>query len=66
MAGSEYVLLEKGDGQTAFANAKKIQGGLLDSQVLIDYLREDLEGKIGEAYADPYGQGRIRIIDDRD
>ena len=66
VAGSEYVLLEKGDGQTAFANAKKIQGGLLDSQVLIDYLREDLEGKIGEAYADPYGQGRIKIIDEED
>ena len=66
VAGSSYTLLENGDGQTAFKNAEKIQGGLLDSQVLIDYVREDLDGKIGDAYADPYGQGRIKIIDEED
>jgi 2',3'-cyclic-nucleotide 2'-phosphodiesterase (5'-nucleotidase family) len=66
VAGSEYTLLEKGDGQTAFDGCNKIQGGLLDSQVLIDYVREDLKGKIGDTYADPYGQGRIKIIDEED
>ena len=31
----------------------------LDNQVLIDYITQSLGGVVGEAYANPYGQGRI-------
>ena len=35
----------------------------LDNQVLIDYITETLGGNVGEEYADPYGQGRIVILE---
>lgn len=35
----------------------------LDNQVLIDYITQTLGGTIGEEYADPYGQGRITIVE---
>ena len=36
---------------------------LLDAQALMDYIRELPGGEIGGEYADPYGQGRITVID---
>ena len=35
----------------------------LDNQVLIDYIVDTLGGEVGEEYADPYGQGRITILE---
>ncbi len=35
----------------------------LDSQLMIDYMAETLGGSIGSEYADPAGQGRIKIIE---
>ncbi len=64
VAGTSYVLLEKGDGMTAFDGCKVLQESVaIDNQVLIDYIVETLGGVIGSEYADPYGQGRITIID---
>jgi hypothetical protein len=37
----------------------------LDNQVLIDYITETLGGVVGEEYADPYGQGRIVIVEEK-
>ena len=37
------------------------ENGLLDNQATIEYIKEDLGGKTGDEYADPYGQGRIVI-----
>ena len=34
-----------------------------DNQLLMDYINEVLGGVIGKDYADPYGQGRITIIE---
>ena len=66
VAGSSYWLLEKGDGQTAFDGAKRIDaGGLLDVQVLSDYLSDNLGCVIGEEYSDPTGQGRIVIVGEK-
>ena len=46
-----------------FEGAKAaILTGKLDSEVLIDYIKDTLGGEIGSDYAYPYGQGRIRII----
>ncbi len=35
----------------------------LDNQALTEYITETLGGEIGTAYADPCGEGRIRIVD---
>lgn len=34
-----------------------------EQMVLIDYLVDTLEGVVGEQYANPYGEGRITIIE---
>lgn len=63
LAGIGYILLEHGDGYTAFDGAEVLQHRVkLDNQLLIEYIEEELGGEIGEAYADPYGQGRITIV----
>ncbi len=62
LASHNYMLLENGDGVTAFDGAPLLLDCVkLDNQVLIDYITETLGGVIGEEYADPYGQGRIVI-----
>ena len=63
LAGADYLLLSNGDGHTAFDGAPLLQDSVkIDSQVLIDYITESLEGVVGEEYDDPYGEGRIVII----
>ncbi len=63
LAGHEYMLLQIADGYTMFKDAPILQNKVkIDNQLLIDYIRDTLGGQIGEEYADPYGQGRIRII----
>ncbi len=48
---------------TMFDGAKSvIRTGKLDSEVLINYIKDTLGGRVGADYADPYGQGRITII----
>ncbi len=36
---------------------------MLDNQLLIQYITENLGGRIGSEYADPYGSGRIQILE---
>ena len=63
VAGQDYHLVHHGDGFTMFDGAKNVtMTGKLDSEVLIDYIKETLGGEISPDYGDPYGQGRIRII----
>lgn len=66
VAGSVYVLTQGGDGLTMLDGAKVVQqeGLLSDSEMLIKYFTENLGGKItAEKYDNPYGDGRIKIID---
>lgn len=63
LAGSLYLLQQHGDGYTMFDGAKVLNmSGGLDNQMLIDYIQGPLGGVIGEQYSDPYGDGRIKII----
>lgn len=63
VASSSYILLEKGNGYTCFNDCKVIQeNGPQDFQVLIDYITNNLKGVVGEEYIDPYGNGRITVI----
>lgn len=63
VAGLDYLLLNKGDGNTAFDGATLVKDGIkLDAQAIIEYITEDLNGTVGEEYSNPYGQGRITIL----
>ena len=64
VAGDDFLLLNQGDGQTAFDKAKVLDANKKqDLQLFTDYIRDTLGGKISDDYADPYGQGRIVIIE---
>ena len=65
LAGTDYMLLEHGDGYTMFDGARILQHSVkLDNQVLIDYITESLGGVIGPEYEELTGQGRIVIFDE--
>ncbi len=60
----DYILMDKGDGYTMFEGSKVLQDRvILDNQMLIEYITDNLGGVIGEKYADPYGDGRIVVLD---
>ncbi|MGX8687968.1 MAG: bifunctional metallophosphatase/5'-nucleotidase, partial [bacterium] len=64
VAGSNYLLMENGDGNTSFSGSTLLQDNVkLDNQVLIDYIVDSLGGVIGGEYSDPWGQGRITILE---
>lgn len=63
LASHNYMLKSGGDGMVMFQGDKLLQDEvMLDNQVLITYITETLGGVIGEAYAEPYGEGRITIL----
>lgn len=64
LASHNYMLKSGGDGFNMFKNDTLLQDEvLIDNQVLINYIVDTLGGVVGEAYADPYGQGRITIVE---
>ena len=64
VASHNYMLKSAGDGFNMFQNDPILQDEtMLDNQVLITYITEGLGGVVSEAYAEPYGQGRIVIHD---
>lgn len=65
LASCDFMLLQAGDGFSMFRGATVLQESVkLDNQALIDYITGTLGGTVGEAYADPYGQGRIVIVEE--
>ncbi len=64
LACHNYLLKDMGDGYTMFADNNFLsENVMLDNQVLINYIMEKLGGTVGADYVDPYGQGRITIIE---
>ena len=64
LASHNYMLKSGGDGLNMFQGDVLLQDEvLIDNQVLINYIVDTLGGVVGEEYADPYGQGRITIIE---
>lgn len=64
LASHNYMLKQGGDGFTMFGADNinlLLDETMVDNEVLITYLEDHLGGVVGEAYADPYGQGRILI-----
>ncbi len=63
LASHNYMLKNGGDGFNMFVDDPLIlEDVMLDNQVLITYITETLGGVVGDAYAEPYGEGRIVII----
>ena len=63
VASHNYLLLDGGDGTCMFQNCELLQDSVkLDNQVLIDYIVDVLGGNVGEEYSEPYGQGRIKWV----
>lgn len=64
VVSSNFLLMEGGDGMVMLADGELVASEIaLDNQVLISFIRDTLGGIVGEAYADPYGQGRITILE---
>ncbi|MBP3441739.1 MAG: bifunctional metallophosphatase/5'-nucleotidase [Clostridia bacterium] len=66
LAGSAYVLTQGGDGLTMLEGATVVQqeGLPCDSEMLLKYFTEMLDGKISAAqYGHPGGDGRIKLVD---
>ncbi len=56
-------LFEQGDGFAMFSKDNiTVRDIMVDNQAFTGYITENLNGVVGEAYSDPYGQGRIRIL----
>ena len=59
------MLKNGGDGYSMFGGCKLLQDEvMLDNQVLINYITGSLGGVVGEEYAEPYGEGRIVIVEE--
>lgn len=64
LASHNYMLKDGGDGYTMFSGCNILKDEvMIDNQVLITYITETLGGNVGSGYAEPYGQGRITVID---
>lgn len=64
LASHNYMLKSAGDGMAMFQGCILLQDSvMIDNQVLINYIVDVLGGVVGEDYADPYGQGRITVIE---
>ena len=63
VGGTTYVLKDGGNGMVMFKGAKLIDDGTLtDADMIMEYVQNHMNAKIGEEYADWKGQGRITII----
>ncbi|MBO7711145.1 MAG: bifunctional metallophosphatase/5'-nucleotidase, partial [Lachnospiraceae bacterium] len=67
LAINTYYSQEYGDGMTMFKGCKVLvpaegEDNIIDHDVVVDYIKNTLNGVVPEEYADPYGQGRFTII----
>jgi 2',3'-cyclic-nucleotide 2'-phosphodiesterase (5'-nucleotidase family) len=64
LASHNYLIKNGGDGFTEFMDNTLLQDEvMIDNQVLITYIVDELGGVVGSAYSDPYGQGRIDVME---
>lgn len=63
VGGTDYFMLNHGGGNTAFDGAEVVLEEVkADNEALADYLVDTLGGTVSDDYSDPYGQGRITIV----
>ncbi len=64
LASHNYVLKEPDGGFTMFRDCPLLLDCVIsDYQALINYITDGLGGSVGAEYADPYGDGRINVIE---
>lgn len=66
LASHNYMLLNGGDGFNMFAGDTVLKDSIiLDVDAVMTYIRDTMDGTVkeDEAYADPYGEGRIMAIE---
>ena len=58
-----YILEHGGNGMTMFKNGRLLfdDSTLTDADVLIEYVQNHLNAKVGEEYEEPLGEGRITV-----
>ena len=67
VASHNYMIKNGGDGYIMFRDNTLLQDcTMLDNQLLIEYITQSLGGTVGEQYANPYGEGRITILNAAD
>lgn len=65
LASHNFMIKSGGDGFVMFKDNKLIEDCTrADNQAFIDYIVEKLDGVVGADYANPYGQGRVTVIND--
>ncbi|MBE5808670.1 MAG: bifunctional metallophosphatase/5'-nucleotidase [Clostridiales bacterium] len=65
VAAASYVLVDHGDGQTAFDGAKLVwESDDVDYTYLVSYIKDTLGGVVGDGYEEPYGQGRVVAVEE--
>lgn len=64
VAGIDYTFQDGGDGFTMFKDNFYPQSRVMpEIDILITYIQEKLGGTVSETYRDPYGLGRIEIVE---
>ncbi len=63
VAGNAYILEHGGNGMTMFKNGRLLfdDSTLTDADVMIEYVQNHLNAKVGEEYKEPFGEGRITV-----
>ena len=62
LASHNYMLKSGGDGFVMFKDDPLLKDCvMIDNQVLINYIVDELGGVVSEDYANPAGQGRIKV-----
>ena len=58
-----YLLEKNGDGMTMLKNGKVlfIDENMTDAEIVIEYIQNHLNARVGEEYANTFGEGRITI-----
>jgi len=65
VAAVDYLLLNHGNGFTMFDGGRILwRSEDLDYMVVARYIRDGLNGVVGETYGNPYGQGRIVAVEE--
>ncbi len=65
LAGSNYTLLDLGDGFSMFSDSKIIKNTVCsDVDALVRYITEGLGGNVAKDYENPLGEGRIKKVSD--
>ncbi|MFA6624536.1 MAG: bifunctional UDP-sugar hydrolase/5'-nucleotidase [Bacilli bacterium] len=63
VSSTTYVLKNSGDGNTIFKDCKfLLDESQLDNQTLMSYIKNNLNGVVGDTYKNPLGQGRIKDV----